>query len=614
MTVIDDIKSRLDITDVVSKYVTLQRSGPNSKANCPFHQEKTPSFYVFPDRQSWRCFGACATGGDVFSFVMRAENLEFKDTLERLAQQAGVELPKRQERAEQRSATDINEEARVYFQRLLASDRGKPARDYLERRGLSQEAVEKFEMGLSPGDGQSLRNHLERQGFSPQQMDLAGVTRTMDSGQQRDLFRGRLMFPIRNGQGGLGGFGARALDDSQPKYLNSPRSPVFDKSRILYALHLAKDSARQQGVVIVEGYMDAIAAHEKGFTNVVASMGTAITEHQVAEIRRITGDVTMALDADAAGQQATLRSLDSSWRVFQSPVAGRARGSTLFQRPEMADLKIAVMPEGQDPDDLIRRSPEDWRELIEHGTPLVEYLLGALSRESDPSTPQGKAHIVGVVLPLIQAVPEPFQQDHYFQKLADTLNVTRESLLASIDRPRTARRTANSGPTQRRPAAPGPTKTQGDPVEEYCLSLLLRHSEQLGAEADALRPEYFRRLENREILNQWMWFCERGEFQPAKSLSEFVGEELQEALEDLLQREYPPLEPHRLSAAFQTCVTNLEARYLRDLKVEEGMRFAEAATSPIEELYSDVLEVNQRIKENQEARGSALKVRTPRGR
>jgi DNA primase len=614
LTVIDDIKSRLDITDVVSKYVTLQRSGANSKANCPFHQEKTPSFYVFPDRQSWRCFGACATGGDVFSFVMRAENLEFKDTLERLAQQAGVELPKRQERAEQRSATDINEEARVYFQRLLASDRGKSARDYLERRGLSQEAVDKFEMGLSPGDGQSLRNHLEGQGFSPQQMDLAGVTRTMDSGQQRDLFRGRLMFPIRNGQGGLGGFGARALDDSQPKYLNSPRSPVFDKSRILYALHLAKDSARQQGVVIVEGYMDAIAAHEKGFTNVVASMGTAITEHQVAEIRRITGDVTMALDADAAGQQATLRSLDSSWRVFQSPVAGRARGSTLFQRPEMADLKIAVMPEGQDPDDLIRRSPEDWRELIEHGTPLVEYLLGALARESDPSTPQGKAHIVGVVLPLIQAVPEPFQQDHYFQKLADTLNVTRESLLASIDRPRTARRAANSAPTQRRPAAPGLTKTQGDPVEEYCLSLLLRHSEQLGAETDALRPEYFRRLENREILNQWMWFCERGEFQPAKSLSEFVAEELQEALDDLLQREYPPLEPHRLSAAFQTCVTNLEARYLRDLKVEEGMRFAEAATSPIEELYSDVLEVNQRIKENQEARGSALKVRTSRGR
>ena len=335
MTVIDDIKSRLDITDVVSKYVTLQRSGANSKANCPFHQEKTPSFYVFPGRQSWRCFGACATGGDVFSFVMRAENLEFKDTLERLAQQAGVELPKRQERAEQRSATDINEETRAYFQRLLASDRGKPARDYLERRGLSQQAVEKFELGLSPGDGQSLRNHLERQGFSPQQMDLAGVTRTMDSGQQRDLFRGRLMFPIRNGQGGLGGFGARALDDSQPKYLNSPRSPVFDKSRILYALHLAKDSARQQGVVIVEGYMDAIAAHEKGFTNVVASMGTAITEHQVAEIRRITGDVTMALDADAAGQQATLRSLDSLLEGLS--IAGRRPGQGLHPLPASRD-------------------------------------------------------------------------------------------------------------------------------------------------------------------------------------------------------------------------------------------------------------------------------------
>ncbi len=614
MTVIDDIKSRLDITDVVSRYVTLQRSGSNSKANCPFHQEKTPSFYVFPDRQSWRCFGACATGGDVFSFVMRAESLEFRDVLERLAQQAGVALPKKQERVEQRSATDINEEARVYFQKLLASDRGQAAREYLKRRGLSEEAVEKFELGLSPPDGQSLRNHLEQQGFTPQQMEQAGVARTMESGQQRDLFRGRLMFPIRNGQGGLGGFGARALDDSQPKYLNSPRSPVFDKSRILYALHLAKDSARRHGIVIVEGYMDAIAAHEKGFTNAVASMGTAITEHQVAEIRRITGNVTMALDADAAGQQATLRSLDSSWRVIQSPVAGRARGATLFQRPEMAGLKIAVMPEGQDPDDLIRRSPEDWRELIEHGTPLVEYLLSALVKESDPSTPQGKAHIVGTVLPLIQAVPEPFQQDHYFQKLADTLGVTRDNLLATIDRPRTARRAANTAPAQRRSAAPEITKIQGDPVEEYCLSLLLRHPEELESETDTLRPEYFRRLENREIFNQWLWASEKGQNQPVESLSEFLGEELQEALETLLQREYPRLEPHRLPAAFQTCVANLEARYLRDLKVEEGMRFAEAASGASEESYSDVLEVNQRIKENQEARGAALKVRTPRGR
>ena len=452
MTVVDDIKARLDIADMVSGYVTLQRSGANFKANCPFHQERTPSFYVFPDRQSWRCFGACATGGDVFSFVMRAESLEFRETLERLAQRAGVTLPRGRERVERKSAADINEAALSYFRRLLDSRQGEAARAYLGRRSVSREAVDKFELGLSPADGQSLRNHLVQQGFEPPLLDQAGIARTGENGQQRDLFRGRLMFPIRNGQGDLGGFGARALDDSQPKYLNSPRGPTFDKSRILYALYLARDAARKEGIVIVEGYMDAIAAHEKGFANVVASMGTAITESQVAEIRRLTGDVTMALDADAAGQQATLRSLESSWRVIQSSVAGRARGTTLFQRPEMADLKIAVMPEGQDPDDMIRRSPEDWRKLVENASPLVEYLLGALAKQSDPSTPQGKEHIAGIIMPMIYAAPGGFQQDYYMRMLADALGVTREVLMstAAVDRAATARRAANPAPAPRR--------------------------------------------------------------------------------------------------------------------------------------------------------------------
>ena len=345
MTVVDDIKGRLDILEVVSRYVPLQRSGRSHKAPCPFHQEKTPSFFVFPERQSWRCFGACATGGDVFSFVMRSENMEFGDALKHLAQQTGVELPNLEKRNLNQGNFDINESARIYFQELLVSAKGTEARAYLDRREVSAQAIEKFELGLSPSDGESLKNHLVKQGFSLQQLNQAGVVRTSQNGWNHDLFRSRLMFPIRNGQGGLGGFGARALDDSQPKYLNSPRTPVFDKGHILYGLHLAKESARQEGIVIVEGYMDAVAAHQEGFNNVVASMGTALTENQVAEIRRLTKDVTMALDADVAGQQATLRSLESSWRVLQTQVAGRSQGTTLFQRPEMLNLKIAVMPE-----------------------------------------------------------------------------------------------------------------------------------------------------------------------------------------------------------------------------------------------------------------------------
>ena len=614
MTVVDDIKGRLDILEVVSRYVPLQRSGRSHKAPCPFHQEKTPSFFVFPERQSWRCFGACATGGDVFSFVMRSENMEFGDALKHLAQQTGVELPNLGKRNQNQGNFDINESARIYFQELLASAKGTEARAYLDRRGVSAQAIDKFELGLSPSDGESLKNHLVKQGFSLQQLNQAGIVRTSQNGWNHDLFRSRLMFPIRNGQGGLGGFGARALDDSQPKYLNSPRTPVFDKGHILYGLHLAKESARQEGIVIVEGYMDAVAAHQEGFNNVVASMGTALTENQVAEIRRLTKDVTMALDADVAGQQATLRSLESSWRVLQTQVAGRSQGTTLFQRPEMLNLKIAVMPEGMDPDDLIHRSPDEWTQLIQEGRSYIEYLLKVLPVQLDASTPQGKAQIVSVVLPSIQAVPEPFQQDHYFQMLADQLGVTRETLQATIDRPGAARQTRRAQPRTRPASGLTFTGPDGDPLEEYCLTLLL-HEPDLEQSAEVLQPEYFRQMENREIFNQWVRVCQGRQGEPsAASLSGLVEEELTSRLDALLNKEMPPLDPLSRQAAFRDVVIRLESRYLVELKAEEEIRFSESSTDIMEDSHLDVLEINQRIKMNQNLRNSVFQESTARGK
>ncbi len=220
MTVVDEVKSRLDIVEIVSSYVTLDRSGRRFKAPCPFHQEKTPSFMVYPDRQSWHCYGACASGGDVFSFVMRAENLDFAETLRRLSQQAGVALPTSQHHTREQVAYQINEAAKSYYQGILASDQGRSARTYLEKRGLTEESISRFELGLSPQDGESLRNHLTQQGFTPAQLTEASVVRVNDRGQPRDLFRGRLIIPIRNSHVELGGFCSRALDDSFPKYLN----------------------------------------------------------------------------------------------------------------------------------------------------------------------------------------------------------------------------------------------------------------------------------------------------------------------------------------------------------------------------------------------------------
>ena len=437
MTVVDDIKARLDILEVVGQRVPLQRSGRSYKGNCPFHQERTPSFHVFPERQSWRCFGACATGGDAIGFVMRSENLEFGEAIRELARRTGVQLQERRESRVDPTAYEINEAARAYFQRHLASTQGADAREYMEGRGLDRAAADAFQIGLAPSDGESLRSYLIREGFSAAQLVAAGVVREGDDGRQRDLFRGRLMIPIRDSEGRLAGFGGRSLDDSEPKYLNSPQGEVFDKSRILYAMDRARDDIRKNGAVIVEGYMDAIAAHQAGFRNVVASMGTALTETQVDAIRRMTNRVTMALDQDAAGQQATLRSLESSWRIYQSRVAGQSRGTTLLQRPENPEIRIAAMPSGQDPDEVIRRSPAEWSRLVDEARPLLDFLISATTASIDPSTAQGKAAIAEAIFPLIAAVQDAPQQDHYFEKLAEELNVTTETLRASVGRPAT---------------------------------------------------------------------------------------------------------------------------------------------------------------------------------
>ncbi len=607
MTVVDDVKARLDILEVVSQRVPLQRSGRSYKANCPFHQERTPSFHVFPDRQSWRCFGACATGGDAISFVMRAENLEFGEALRQLAQQTGVPLQERRSGpTADPSAYQINESAKAYFQRRLASTQGAEARDYLGQRALDRQAMEAFEVGLSPSDGESLRNHLTREGYSAQQLADAGVLRTGDDGFQHDLFRGRLMFPIRDAEGRLAGFGGRSLDGSEPKYLNSPQGPVFDKSRILYALDRARDDIRKNGAVIVEGYMDAIAAHQAGFKNVVASMGTALTEPQVDAIRRLTNRVIMALDQDPAGQQATLRSLESSWHIYQSRVTGRAQGTTLLQRAEVPEIRIAAMPDGQDPDEVIHRSPAEWARLLDEAKPLIEYVVSTAANHLDGSTPQGKAQIVEAVFPLIAAVKDATQQDHYFQLLAERLSVSIETLRASVARPSVGRRNASRQTPQRGgTATTSPfARLEHDPVEEYCLALLLRHPELID-EAEGLRPEVFARHENREILSKWLEGRAKGD---PESLRAAAAPEVLEQLKALEQKSLPALDLVKRKWAFADVVARLEERELRRLKAEEEILFSESPPDLESGGPRNTLALNQRIRNNETRRGSVVRV------
>ncbi|MDP3062674.1 MAG: DNA primase [Chloroflexota bacterium] len=595
MALVDDVKSKLDIVSVVERYVPdLQKSGRSFKARCPFHSEKTPSFFVFPERQSWRCFGACATGGDLFTFVMKVENIEFAEALKRLAAEAGVVLPSRERRQEGDALYQVNEAARIFFSNRLNSPQGKEAREYLlVKRKLSKETVEKFQLGLSASDPDrsGLLDYLASQGHEAERVALAGLAVQGEGGRYRDMFRGRLMFPIRDDRGNLAGFGGRSLDGSEPKYLNSSRSPVFDKGRILYGLDVALPQIRKDGLaVVVEGYMDVIGPHQQGANNVVASMGTALTEQQVALLRGAAKSVVLALDPDVAGQEATWRSLESSWRVFQRVAIARVRGATLYQRPDAPELKVAALPPGKDPDEIALEDPSRWATLVAEAVPLMEYLFSAASKRFDLSTPQNKRRVAELLFPLVTAMTEPFEQDHYFQRLAQLLGVSERMLQVSLGRPSQAQ----SRPRRDAAGRPAPagssvfSAAEHDPLEEYCLALLLQHPE-LGPQASGLSLEHFKRVENREVFTLW---------QKGVSINgtmEKTDQELAHHAERLLTLSLPPSDSKEREANLAYCAKLLEERRIREIKLEEELRLTQA---PREEFFQEqdrILEINEKF-------------------
>ena len=564
MTQLDDVKSRLDIVELVGGYVQLQRSGGSFKANCPFHQEKTPSFFVFPDRQSWRCFGACAEGGDAFSFVMKADRLDFREALVRLGARVGVTITDQADTGDRtRLLFEINDAARQFFQRMLAEPEAAFVREYLHNRGLNERSLQTFEFGYSPARDNRLLAHLTDAGYAAESVAAAGLARETDDGRFYDLFRGRLMIPIRDWSARAAGFGSRALDDNAtPKYLNTPGTPVFDKSRILYAMHVAKEPVRQHGAVIVEGYMDAVMAHQHGFDNVVASMGTALTEHQVSLVRRLTHRVTMALDGDPAGRNATLRSLESSWGVFQQRDQRSARqaGTSVLQQPEALDLRVAELPAGQDPDDYIRQSPDEWTEFIESASPLFDYLLAAVTERADMTTTDGRSWAAQTMLRFVAHVPDLIKRDFHLDALSAHFSIDVATLRAAMPtaaRPDGSRRRSNRAPSvaDQAPALPGRDKNAS---EEMVLAILLQHRDQLEGDAvQSVHPTWFSRSENREIFSS---VCSVVEPDANEDVS--VPPELEPYLNQLRTSELMLSTPSKVEQAWQQACLNLEKEHL----------------------------------------------------
>lgn len=433
MTPIEDIKARINIVDYVQRYVPLKKMGRTWKACCPFHSEKTPSFVVNEDRQSWRCFGACSTGGDVFGFAMKMNGWTFAEALQELGKQAGVEVreqtPERKAESERldRLRGVVKTLAEFYHERLLdpKDSTARSVRAYAQnKRGLTPETIDKFAIGYAPSGWTTALDLLTSMGFSEEDLVDSGVVSRNEQGRVYDRFRNRLIIPIRDERGRVVGFGARALAaDDNPKYLNSPQSPLFDKSRILFGLDLASRSIRDtETAVIVEGYMDVIQAHQAGYTNVVAQMGTALTETQLKLIApRWAKQIVLALDADAAGQNATLRSLEVARSALKEDIAGRLS----------VDMRVLSIPEAKDPDDFIRESPEQWADLVTAAIPVADFVIHAevADMPANASLQQREA-IAKRLLPILLASESDLYKKDNLQKLALRLRIAERDMLA----------------------------------------------------------------------------------------------------------------------------------------------------------------------------------------
>ncbi|PKN97113.1 MAG: DNA primase [Chloroflexi bacterium HGW-Chloroflexi-5] len=489
MTAVDEIKARLDIVDIVSETVKLRRSGRSYTGFCPFHPNaKTPAFAVFPESGTWRCFGQCNEGGDIFKYMMKREGWDFAEALRRLAERAGVTLetftPERKAAEDEyERLRELLEEAVNFYQfQLLKTPAGQPALDFLTRRGVKPETIQTFGLGYSPSGYDGMVNHFSAKGFSTDDLLAVGLVVPRESGGVYDKYRNRVMFPIRDAAGKMAGFGARILDPNDiPKFLNSPQTVLFDKSHLLYGLNFARKPIRAQDqVVIVEGYLDAIILHQAGFDNTVSPMGTALNEDQFRLLKKFTRRIVLALDADAAGEKATLRGLDLARNALdhETELTFDAHGLLRHEARLQADVRVTTIPDGMDPDEVVLRDPEEWRAILAAARPIVVHVMETLAKSQNLEDAKVKTAVAAQILPLIEDVPSPIERDTYRQQLARLLKVDERSLLGSQrvqQKPRRRAQRIDEPVQQRNPKQNefGVDKRISN-LEAHCLSLLLQ--------------------------------------------------------------------------------------------------------------------------------------------
>jgi DNA primase len=490
MSTLDEIKAKIDIVDLVSEAgVKLRHAGKNYTGFCPFHENKhSPAFVVWPETGTWRCFGQCNEGGDIFKFVMKREGLDFKEAMQKLASRAGVEIKEYQRETPQQKEAYENlrkllEDAIIFYRSQLFAN--KEILTYLhEKRGLTDSTIETFGLGYAPAGYDHLLKHFTQRGYKEQELVEAGLLTEREDGKRYDKFRNRIMIPIRDENGRMAGFGARIVDPNDvPKFLNSPETPIFSKGHLLYGLDRARKPIRTADqAVIVEGYLDVIALHQAGYENVVSPMGTALTEDQMRLLKKFTRKIVLALDPDTAGQKAVLRGLDAARSAMdrEGELGFDARGLLRNEARLQADLRVASMPDDLDPDEIVARDKDEWARLIENAKPIVTHVMETLSTGQNLNDPKIKNQIANQVLPLIEDLPNALERDTYRQALSRMLRVDERALIG----------TQAQGPRVRRPRVTdkAPVKesvkvtvsvSSSKLVEAYVMGVLFRKPELL---------------------------------------------------------------------------------------------------------------------------------------
>ena len=605
MALVDEVKSRSDIVQVISDYVDLDTSSRQPKALCPFHSERSPSFVIYPETGSWRCFGSCAEGGDVISFMMKQENMSFVEALEQLANRDGIKVEDRKNEPRKKPVTGLieaNDIAADYFLSRLKAPVGEDTLKYLTDRGIDIETAKRRGLGLAPSGMETLSGHLRTRNVQARTARDAGLITRKDDGSWRDMFTGRLTIEIRDARDRIIGFGARTLDGSEPKYLNTPQTDAFDKSSILYGLNWAAESIRASNeAVVVEGYMDVIAAHEHGFTNVVASMGTAVTGMQLDSLSRHAtaggvGTIILCLDSDAAGEAATMRALEG---VTAELSTGRRRG---------IEVKVARPDGGKDPDEAIRSDPDSWRTSLKEAEPLLDYLIVAKAKLHNLESGQGIADFGNSVAPLIYNITNDYDQDRYWSTTAKLAGITEQRLKSIVDKPRALGRSGRSG-SRRNSSYRSGKKSQfldsgrisseqvsevlnssaGDPLEEHLLSLVLQLDD-LREHAVAMPPEFMHESDNRALFTAWQSSSTLGE------ISHELGDDLTEKAHRLAERELPPSDQARHIEDVTQCVMRLRERHYRRTKKLQTERLKELEGEEAQELLDQSLHSNENLR------------------